>query len=319
MMLAFGVMSGWAAYGQAVRPKYRVGDHVEFSSNGACLGDRFALPTKGTIVQVNLNSMSYLMQTDPEAGRASTTMSKPIYTQDCGFRLAPAAQNAVPVPPPARPGIGQETGTGAKFKVGDHVEFSLNNACLGAPFAIPTRGTILQVNLGTVMNYVFQVDPEPNKTQRVVSRPMAIEECGMKLLNTAAPEAPRYNCPLTAPAGPVTGADAASAQVFQRVIYDDAVEVESTHADVQRVGMSFELFQPGNAYVNNPIYHDGAPPNAVIYPIRVRYSKCIQRPDRKKLWVIEQNRDCFKNRQGEWACPVGVGETKFLTQIDLPN
>ena len=219
-----------------------------------------------------------------------------------------------------------------KFKVGDHVEFSANGACLGEQFAIPTKGTIIQVNLGSTMNYVMQVDPEPNKSPKTISRPIYTQDCGFRLLGGPAPAAPNYTCPLDPPAGPVSKADGPSEHVFKRVIYNDAVDAEATHADVQRVGMSFEIFQMGQPYANQMtegglrkdgsphlLMHDGAPPNAVIYPVKVRYTKCIQRPTWKQLWVIEQNRDCFKNGFGDWACPVGTGATKFLTQVDLPN
>jgi hypothetical protein len=216
--------------------------------------------------------------------------------------------------------------------VGDHVEFSLNNACLGERFAIPTRGTILQVNLGNQMNYVIQVDPEPNKSPKTVSRPIPSQECGFRLLDTPAPAAQKYSCPLEAPAAPASKTAGPSEQAFKRAIYEKALEAEANHADVQTVGMSFEIFQVGQPYVNQVtagglrqdasvrvLMHDGAPPNATIYPVKIRYSKCIVRPTWKRLWVIEQNVDCFRNRMGDWACPVGTGDTKFLTQVDLPN
>src|SRR5436305_1279743 len=50
-----------------------------------------------------------------------------------------------------------------KYKEGDRVEFSMNGACLGEQFAVPAKGTILQVNTGTAMNYVVQVDPLPGQ------------------------------------------------------------------------------------------------------------------------------------------------------------
>jgi len=219
-----------------------------------------------------------------------------------------------------------------KYKVGDHVEFSLNGACLGAPYSIPTKGTIRQVNVDYRMNYVMDLDPEPNKSPKTVSRPIYTQDCGFRMLGGAAPAATQYNCPLEPPAGPVSKTSAGSALVFQRVIYDAAKEAEATHADVLRVGMSFQVFEFGQPYINkiaggglrqdaslHLLMHDGAPENATIYPVKVRYTRCIQRPTWKQLWVIEQNRDCFKNRFGDWACPVGTGDTKYLTQVDLPN
>ncbi len=228
--------------------------------------------------------------------------------------------------------VAQAQQNAPKYKVGDHVEFSLNGACLGAPYAIPTKGTIRQVNLGNAMNYVMDLDPEPNKSPKTVSRPIYTQECGFRILGGAAPAPIQYSCPSEPPAGPVSKTSAGSALVFQRVIYDSAKEAESTHADVQRVGMSFQIFEFGQPYINkitegglrkdaslHLLMHDGAPLNETIYPIKVRYTKCIQRPTWKQLWVIEQNVDCFKNRFGDWACPVGTGATKFLTQVDLPN
>jgi len=75
-----------------------------------------------------------------------------------------------------------------KYKVGDRVEFSENSACLGAQFAIPSKGTILEVNTDYKMNYVVQVDPLPGKAPRIVSRPIYTQECGFRALAGAAPK-----------------------------------------------------------------------------------------------------------------------------------
>jgi hypothetical protein len=74
-----------------------------------------------------------------------------------------------------------------KFKVGDRVEFSENSACLGQQFAIPSKGTILEVNTDYKMNYVIQVDPLPGKAPRIVTRPIYTQECGFRALGGAAP------------------------------------------------------------------------------------------------------------------------------------
>ena len=75
-----------------------------------------------------------------------------------------------------------------KYKVGDRVEFSENAACLGAQYAIPSKGTIVQVNAGTARNYVVQVDPLPGKAPRMVTRPIYSQECGFRPLGGAAPK-----------------------------------------------------------------------------------------------------------------------------------
>src|SRR5437588_12532801 len=87
LVVALGLLSTSAAFGQPVAPKFKVGDHVEFSANGACLGEQFAIPTKGTILQVNLGyTMNYVMQVDPEPKIGRATCRKRMYTQECGFR-----------------------------------------------------------------------------------------------------------------------------------------------------------------------------------------------------------------------------------------
>ena len=82
-----------AARAQTVVPKYKEGDRVEFSMNGACLGAQYAVQAKGTVLQVNTgNIMNYVVQVDPLPGQAPRVVSRPIYTQECGFRpLAGAA------------------------------------------------------------------------------------------------------------------------------------------------------------------------------------------------------------------------------------
>jgi hypothetical protein len=75
-----------------------------------------------------------------------------------------------------------------KYKEGDRVEFSENAACLGTQYAIPSKGTIIQVNAGTAKNYVVQVDPLPGKAPRIVTRPIYSQECGFRPVGGAAPK-----------------------------------------------------------------------------------------------------------------------------------
>lgn len=331
-----------AAANAAEQPRFNVGDRIQFSQNGACLGERFALPANGTISEVRVSTGSYIILMDAEPGRAPAPISKPIYTQNC-FKAAGAPPAPAPAPVPAQAPTQVQSqapaaapsaagGGAAKFKVGDHVEFSANGACLGERYAIPLKGTILQVNLNPANNYVVQVDPEPNKSPRTISRPIYTQECGFRLLGSPAPPPIQYSCPLDPPSAPISRSSPPSRAVFERVIYDKAVENESTHADVKRIGMSFDLFEMAAPYSNQAISgglrkdssiqylkHDGAPANATIYPIKVRYSRCLQRPTWKRLDVIEENRIYFKNDFGDWACPTSTGATKFLSQIDLPN
>ena len=78
---------------QGQTPKYKEGDRVEFSENAACLGTQYAIPAKGTILKVNTGTaMNYVIQVDPLPGKAPRIVTRPIYSQECGFRpLAGAA------------------------------------------------------------------------------------------------------------------------------------------------------------------------------------------------------------------------------------
>jgi hypothetical protein len=76
-----------------------------------------------------------------------------------------------------------------KFKEGDRVEFSANNACLDTQYAIPTKGTIEAVDPGpTSRSYVILADPLPGQAPRRMTIPMAREACGMRALGGAAPK-----------------------------------------------------------------------------------------------------------------------------------
>src|SRR5437588_10033405 len=87
LVVALGLLSTSAAFGQPVAPKFKVGDHVEFSANGACLGEQFAIPTKGTIIQVNLGStMNYVRSEERRVGRARRTGWRPNHKKDSGVR-----------------------------------------------------------------------------------------------------------------------------------------------------------------------------------------------------------------------------------------
>jgi hypothetical protein len=187
---------------QAQTPKFKVGDHVEFSENSACLGGPNAVQATGTIVKVNPGlGGTYVMELDSRPG---TNVAVPIYYDKCGMRAtaAPNKDNDTTDgggAAPADTGGGRPAGNdngraaagegGAKFKVNDRVEFSQNAACLGAQYAIPTKGTIVEVNAGaTSRNYVILADPLPGQAPRRMTIPMAREQCGMRALGGPAPK-----------------------------------------------------------------------------------------------------------------------------------
>jgi hypothetical protein len=55
--------------------------------------------------------------------------------------------------------------------------------------------------------------------------------------------------------------------------------------------------------------HTGAPLNATLYPIKTTEMLCELYGDKVRRTVTEENRTCFKNNDGDWVCPPGVGKT----------
>ena len=64
--------------------------------------------------------------------------------------------------------------------------------------------------------------------------------------------------------------------------------------------------------------HDGAPRGATVYPLKTKYLFCDKYTDSTIRWLVESQFACFKNKDGEWVCPVD-SVPKYLEQIYLPN
>lgn len=135
------------------------------------------------------------------------------------------------------------------------------------------------------------------------------------------PAAP--DCPFNEPPGTVTRTSKPSAELFQRVIY----EWKRDTSNGRKVGITFQMFQMGKPYRNTvmsvpgrgaQLRHDGAPQGAMIYPVKSKYLFCDRHTDSTIRWVVDSQFACFKNRDGDWVCPVD-SVPKYLEQIYLPN
>ncbi|HRH45507.1 MAG TPA: hypothetical protein PKY82_27965 [Pyrinomonadaceae bacterium] len=183
---------------KAQTPKFKVGDHIEFTGSRACIGDRPGDQQVGTITEVVPGiGGRYVIQPDTKKDEyRKSPISIPIYYDECGMRLAANNQNN-----PANGGNttnqdNQQTKKndnaagegGAKFKEGDRIEFSQNAACLGEQYSIPTKGTIIQVNPGIANNYVILADPLPGQAPKQMSIPLSRQDCAMRALGGAAPK-----------------------------------------------------------------------------------------------------------------------------------
>jgi hypothetical protein len=129
---------------------------------------------------------------------------------------------------------------------------------------------------------------------------------------------PKINgCPFNEPPGKVTRTSPASAALFKRVIYERAaakINPESITAP-KRVGLTFTKFELGAAFKNtwtssrfgDKRLHTGAPLNAMLYPIKTTEVLCELHGDKVRRTITEEDRTCFKNRDGDWVCPVKGG------------
>lgn len=144
-----------------------------------------------------------------------------------------------------------------------------------------------------------------------------------------AAEAPieQGDCPMSEPPGKITKTSQASAQLFKRVIYEQmAAKVNDKSIGApKRIGLTFLEFELGKAYKNtltgdrfaDKRLHDGAPVGAMIYPIKTKYLRC-ELYDREIAGYVRQTRyACFKNRFGDWDCPVD-SVTKTLERRTIP-
>ncbi len=135
-------------------------------------------------------------------------------------------------------------------------------------------------------------------------------------------------CSMSAPPGSVSRNSAPSAALFKRVIYEKAavrVNPNSITAP-SAVGMTFTRFEMGKPYKNtwtstrfgDKRLHTGAPLNAMLYPIKTTEILCEQYSTSVRRTITEENRTCFKNKDGDWVCPAGGGG-KFIESKVIEN
>ena len=135
-------------------------------------------------------------------------------------------------------------------------------------------------------------------------------------------------CPMNEPPGKATKTSPPSPQLFKRVIYDSmAAKVnEGSISAPKRIGLTFIEFEMGRAYKNtlsarrigDRRLHDGAPVRAMIYPVKTKYLRCELYDREINGYVRQTNYACFKNRFGDWDCPVD-SVTKTLERRSFPT
>ncbi len=213
-----------------------------------------------------------------------------------------------------------------KYKEGDRVEFSENAACLGTQYAIPSKGTIIQVNAGTARNYVMQVDPLPGKAPRIVTRPISSQECGFRPLGGAAPKiateklrvdgngtvlADRAlldcnNLKHSGRNGPPPPVDLAKKLI--RCLYEKPSPVGQDGATTMDIA-AFTMGAPHRwrLYIDQG---QGAF-NTLVYPVHVKWNmETFYRSRNVRVTGKEMTFTCFADTMNLWQCGFATGPNK---------
>jgi hypothetical protein len=142
---------------------------------------------------------------------------------------------------------------------------------------------------------------------------------------TAAPKSPE--CSFDAPTATVSKTAPASEQLFKRVIYDWFAQfINGGTTSPLKVGVTFVEFQMSKPFVNRVtndsgtgahLLHDGAPPDATIYPVKTKYIHCRAYRDSIQREIVEENFACFKDKFGDWTCPTD-SVRKILERTSTP-
>ncbi|HJX82953.1 MAG TPA: hypothetical protein VJ723_01270 [Candidatus Angelobacter sp.] len=213
-----------------------------------------------------------------------------------------------------------------KYKVGDRVEFSENGACLGAQYAIPSKGTIIEVNAGTAKNYVMQVDPLPGKAPRIVTRPIYTQECGFRPLGGPAPsiltDKLRVDGNGTVLADRVlldcdnlnhsgrngTPLPVELAKKLIRCLYEKPSPVGQDGATT----MDINAFTPGAPHRWRLYIDQGqGAANTLVYPVHVQWNmKTFYRTRNVAITAKEYTFTCFADTMNLWQCGFATGPNK---------
>jgi hypothetical protein len=133
----------------------------------------------------------------------------------------------------------------------------------------------------------------------------------------------KTNCSFNPPGREVSSTDNFSIELAKRKIYDTyAKNVNGTAVAPLKVGITFISFSTGQSYKNTVTIdagrgairkYDGAPVGATLYPVFSKHITCEQYKDATERTSVEAAYVCFKNKDGNWTCPIsGFPKTTAL-------
>jgi hypothetical protein len=167
----------------------------------------------------------------------------------------------------------------------------------------------LRITEQRILDAKKQEKPENNIPEQKTN-----EKTTGKGIETAPVAGNNANCTFTPPSGEVTSADKFSVALAKRKIYDTyAKNMNGTGMAPLKVGVTFISFTTGTPYINTVSVvpgqgaarrYDGAPVNATLYPVFSKHITCEQYRDATNKTSVEGSYVCFKNKDGNWACPI---------------
>lgn len=196
-----------------------------------------------------------------------------------------------------------------EFKVGDRVLASVDGL-KGDKYYRPC--TVI----GGLKDNSYKLRCDPLNQQPVTE--YSVKPEWIRVWETPTPEPLPAECPFNKSYNKVSHNAAASAALFQSVIF----EWQKSTSDFYDFGLTFFNFQMGKSFKNAAIGRgrklvDTAPVGATIYPVKAKELICQKSSTITKRWVREIEYACYKSEYGEWVCKNGA--PKYLEQTSFPN
>jgi hypothetical protein len=289
-----------AATAQGQTPQFRAGDRV-LASPSMLKDEKYYRPC--TVVRLDRSANAYLLNCEGTEYTVTSAYVRAGKKQTASEENEPAVVNK-PKSTKANPVDEDE-----QFKVGDRVMASVSGL-KGDKYYQPCsviRG--LKDN-----SYGLKCDPHNGQPVMEYS----VKPEWIKVWANATPEPLPAECPFNKNYGKVSNNAAASAALFQSVIF----EWQKSTSDFYDFGLTFLNFQIGRSFKNAATGRgrklvDTAPVGATIYPVKAKELICQKSSTITKRWVREIEYACYKSEYGEWVCKNGA--PKYIEQTSIPN
>jgi hypothetical protein len=289
-----------AATAQGQTPQFRAGEHV-LASPSMLKDEKYYRPC--TVVRFDRSANAYLLNCEGTEYTVTSAYVRAGKKQTASEENEPAVVNK-PKSTKANPVDEDE-----QFKVGDRVMASVSGL-KGDKYYQPC--TVIR----GLKDASYGLKCDPHNGQPVME--YSVKPEWIKVWANATPEPLPAECPFNKNYGKVSNSAAASAALFQSVIF----EWQKSTSDFYDFGLTFLNFQIGRSFKNAATGRgrksvDTAPVGATIYPVKAKELICQKSSTITKRWVREIEYACYKSEYGEWVCKNGA--PKYIEQTSIPN